>query len=379
MDKRRMGGWLLMIAALLGGCAAAKVPEPTSALATAPAAETQAAPAADYPLPPGGRVVDAVAMTVNGEVVTLSDLLVPIRDELRDAARTASPAEFMAAASGLIGEQIQRQIDQALILAEARRRFSDAQKAYIDSLVDDRIREMVLAEGGSRRRLEARLLAEGGSLEQTTRSLRREMLGQLYLHGQLGSDLDISCRDLWQYYQTHGDEFSSEPTVTMRILAMPFSAFETDHADPRQAAIDAAEAALARIRDGEDFADVVRDAAVSTAYRSDEGGLWEAMARGSFRETAVEDAAFAGEPGEVSDVIVGATGAFVVKTVRVDPGETVSFEQAQEEIRELLRTRTYRRLVNGYVRDLRRRAVIISNDALDTLARRRVMQLYDER
>ncbi|NLF32966.1 MAG: hypothetical protein GX591_19035 [Planctomycetes bacterium] len=379
MGSSRMGGWMAAaIAALVAGCAGAEAPRPVAAGAAQTTTATAAAEA--YPLPEDGQIVDAVAVTVNGEVITLNDVFFPIRRQLRDAAGAASREQYIAEASKLVSDELKLRIREALVLQEAERVFSDAQKAYIDQVVEDHIRRKVLAEGGSRQQMDARLRAEGSSLEQATRTLRRGYLQDFYVHGQGVADPNIGRRELWQYYQSHRGDFTSAPKITMQILAMPFNAFEAE-ADPqraRQAAIDAAAAALERIRAGEDFGDVVRDAAVSTAYRSAQGGLWEAMAPGSFREAAVEEAALKGEPGQVSDVIIGETGAFVVKTLAVVQSRTVPFEQAQREIREILRDQASGRLAAQHIQDLYSRAVIIPNPALDRLIRQRAMQVYEQ-
>jgi len=325
-----------------GDATAAKEPD-------RPGKPRQTDPYAGHQLTGSPMVVEAVAITVNDEVITVSEILHSVHRQLTAAGKTKSKEQFARKAQEIIGQEIQRQIGEALIVGNATEEFGEAQMAYVDQLVADRIRDMVVANGGSQARLEQQIQAAGSTLDAARKALQRRMLSQLFYQMKVGNLGGPSRRELWRYYSEHPDQFTQPAKVKMQVLALPFSTFVSDDAStptgtPREKAKAAAAAALERIHAGEGFTQVVTDCSKSPAFRSRQGGVWDHMAAGSFRETAVEEAAFSMPSGDVSDVIVGETGAFVVKTLDRLDKQVIPFEQAQDQIREAITEQRHREI-----------------------------------
>ncbi len=83
------------------------------------------------------------------------------------------------------------------------------------------------------------------------------------------------------------------------------------------------------------------------------------MPAGTFRESKVEAQAFSQKAGEVSGVIEGQSGTFIVKTLEVKEGGATPFEEAQAKIDDKLREEKYKQLQDDYFRLLREKANII--------------------
>lgn len=357
-----------------------------------PAAD--AAPAGGASNPFEGRellaepeVVEATALTINGEILTVGDVFLPIRQDLTRLGESASREAFIQDAGKLIGGEIQRQIGEILAYAKAAAALNEKELAYIDRQVDEQLRDMIVAAGGSRRKLERQLAREGGDLDRALKAMRRQRITRHYLYRMFVPRLGATRDEMWRYYQEHLDEYTTEPKVKMQILAFPFEAFTPDGArfatdeelaDAKKMAVAAASDALARLRAGDDFTRVVREESVSTAFRADRGGVWDMLPLGSFKESDVEHAAFDQEVGEISDVIVADSGAFIVKTLDRQAGDATSFADAQREIDTALRNREYRRLTSEYYRDLQRKAVITQAEAFEQVVLDRALALYFE-
>jgi peptidyl-prolyl cis-trans isomerase D len=119
----------------------------------------------------------------------------------------------------------------------------------------------------------------------------------------------------------------------MRLRQILVRASESASEDVRAAARTRADAALARVRRGEDFAEVARaesDDRESARRGGDQGWVPRGRVPGEH-----DDIVFALEPGQVSDVIESPLGFHVVKVEGVREGD-VPEEEAKAEIAERL-------------------------------------------
>jgi hypothetical protein len=364
----------------------ARAAEPTPATQTAPATEpaTQAAatelatprdPYEGYTLLGSPQVVEAFMLQVNDQVITTNEVLHAVRRELSAIPAGVTEKTFREHAEPIILEEVRRQVGLALLMDTLGKQLTDEEKEQIDHEWDAELRQMIAEAGGSRSRLDQSLRDQGTTLQEYTELRRRQMTAQLAMHKKFMPQVAVTRTQLWQYYQRHMDQFSSPKQVQMQILAVPTADFyPTGGGQPSaaelqragQAARERAEQALRRIQGGEDFGTVTKD--LGSGFRAEQGGLWDFMPAESFREKAVEDAAFAMEAGQVSGVIQGESGWFIVKTVAVKPGTAVPFEEAQDRIAATLREQQYNDLTARYFDQLSQKATIQSAERFQDLA-----------
>ena len=360
--------------------------EPQAEPQAEPSAPPAASPYEGYTLLADPQVVEALVLTVDDHVITVNDVLGPLRYQLQAVAKRGDDQTFRAETSRLITEELRRQIGQMLVLTEAERTMGDQEKDYVSQQTEAYLRDMIAEAGGSRSKLDELLRQEGGSLEETTNAIHRQSMTRFYLQRKFSPQLGATRKELRQYYKAHVEEFSEPTKVKMQILALEY-AHSTDggHPTPQQRqsakteALDKAAEALRRIENGEDFGKVVRETSDSKVYRAAKGGVWDYVSAGSLRESQVEAAAFRLAPRQVSGIIEGKTGAFIVKTLDIRPGKVTPFEQAQEKIKHELWRAGYERLTTDYFRQLREKATITKADAFEELILARVMAIHRQR
>lgn len=339
---------------------------PAADLASQPAEETE------YEVIGQPEVVEALMLQVNDQIITISEVLHPIADQLRALPSAEGEQAWRARAAQLITNNMRRQVTEAMVLAEAERDMEPQQRAQVEAEMESMLRDMIAEAGGSRAALEAELLQQGSSVDEYMTVQRRQLVSGLYLRRMFVPQLSTTRRELYDYYRENIDQFTDEAQVRMQILAVPYSRF--DGGDAHAQARAAAEAALQRARAGEDFSQLVTE--VSTGWRADQGGVMDPMAPGSLRESAVEDAAFHQPVGAVSEVIEGETGCFLVKTLELEPGRVVPFEQAQTEIDQTLRDQQYERLMTEYLDQLYAEATLTEADQFQQRLLDRAAALY---
>ncbi|HEX9051869.1 MAG TPA: peptidylprolyl isomerase [Anaeromyxobacter sp.] len=316
---------------------------PSTLLSVALALTAGAAPA------PPRQVVDRVAATINGEVVTLSDLeeragadwrRVEQMDpgQARDEARAATlrrafdtiVAERLLAdeAKTLQVEVTDAQVDAAIGDIKSRNHFDDAQL------------DRALAEQG---------LGRAAFRAQIRRELETFQVLQYKVRGRV----KLSDDDVRNYYQTHPQEFGGEPEVHVRHIFLPLP--EKASAAEEQKVRAEGEKVLARLRAGEDFAKVARQ--LSKGPSAADGGDLGWLRRGTIQK-ALEDVAFKLEPGQISGLVRAGPGLHIVKVEERRTGGGKKFEDVAEEIKNRLyeeQVGTYRQ---QYIDELKRNALV---------------------
>jgi parvulin-like peptidyl-prolyl isomerase len=350
----------------------------TSVAAPAPAAApTAAQPTAPRPGAPAtaptpvgvGEVVAASAIQVNNHFLTVDDICRGLRGRLKELPPKQTEEAFRQQIGPWVVEEIHSQITRSLVLEEANKRLTDEQKKLVDAEVKEAENDMLVEANGSKTALKEKLRREGTTLEEALTEHRERAGYKLYLHNRFTPAIIISRQMLWDYYCQNREGFASDKKVQMQIIAAPFGRFMADDsANPsalersaaRRKAQEVITEAAAAVKKGEDFGEVAKR--LSKDIKAGEGGVWPAMALGSFREAPVEQAAFQLLQGQVAGPIETEHGFYLVKAYKVQSGRVVPFEEAQDKISDTLRDRMYREQTEAYFKTLIEKAHIVQSD-----------------
>ena len=329
------------------------------------------------------EVIAASVVQVNRRFITIDDILRPLAAKLSKLPKGIGEQTFRDQAARLIAQEITGQITRVLVVEEAEKRLVDDQKKAIDQEIKQAQSDMLAAAGGSVTQLRQQLQREGLTLEQAMDDYRRDATFKLYLRHRFMPAIPVTRKMLWDYYCQNSQQFSTGHKVQMQIIAEPFIEFLADPAaQPSAAELVGAktqarreiESAKARLDAGDDFAEVAKK--YSRDIKAQTGGLWPMMEAGSFRETEVEKAALQLPSGGVSAPVETPHGWYIVKAVQVIPGRVVPFEEAQDQIAEILRTRMYNELTDKYFQDLLEKSHIVRSPQFNELALDRAVDRF---
>lgn len=340
---------------------------PTRLTDLAPASPGAVEPNWLSPLSRPVEIVSTLGLQVNNKYITVEDILRSSAGELAELPSGLSERQFRERAVRILGETIRGQIEQAAILPEAEAKMTDEQTKQIDSEMDKTLRAMVAEAGGSRKKLEEIWVQRGTTLDQVLRDQRRKLILSRYWHVKIMENISITRKMLYDYYlRNKAAQFTQGKKVQMETLAVPFAAFvkrippsDAELAGAKAAARQAIETAEKAARLDPNLAEAVKAMALdgnAAAVRT-----WPLMAAGSFRETKVEEAAFALEEGNVSGIVETETAYYLVKVLKVEGGKVTSFEDAQEEIEKVL--------VDEQVRRFREKLIVAKAPTLDRSSR----------
>jgi parvulin-like peptidyl-prolyl isomerase len=311
-----------LVVALATGCTTAENAAPDDGPTNADVASTDAGAAGEEEALQGGEADDAEAEEAEGAAT---------EGESSDA-DSAAPAEQ--------GDLVATVNGEGITLADFQSQVFTTQRFYVDQGVDPN------TEDGQRQLLFVR------------RQVLADMINQVLIE-QEAAALGVSATDdevaerLAGYVEQFGSEEKLEEslaetgTTRTEIEAMERSAIvgqkmlEQITADlPTQGVesvharhilcsdADDCETALARLQEGEDFADVATEVSIDSSS-VERGGDLDWIARGTQPSQRLEEALFSLEPGAVSDVIETEYGFHVIEVLEVDDARELSADQLQ--------------------------------------------------
>ena len=200
----------------------------------------------------------------------------------------------------------------------------------------------------------AEALSQRGYTEDMFKAEMAEIMTlQAFLEEEISSKIELSEEELQTFYKENPEYFATEESVNASHILI-----ELDEDADKAAEADAygrMEDLAARIADGEDFAELARE--YSEGPSAPRGGDLGSFQRGSMVK-AFEDAAFAMEPGEISDIIRTEFGLHLIQLTDRSEGGILSFDDAREAIETFLRQEKEQEAVSSYVQELKEKYTV---------------------
>jgi peptidyl-prolyl cis-trans isomerase D len=147
----------------------------------------------------------------------------------------------------------------------------------------------------------------------------------------LAGNQEVSPEEMKAYYQDHEQEFTRSEQVRARHILIEVDEEASDE-EVKKARQEIEEAAT-RLEQGADFAQLARE--ISEAPSADQGGDLGWFGRNSMVE-AFEEAAFALEPGEISDPVRTKFGFHLIQVIERREEGVEPFKQVEDDIRTRL-------------------------------------------
>ena len=344
----------ILIIAVLAACsrtesASAKPQAPPAP----PAASAQSAPAAPAtpaapPQAPAVKPVPAqlpeVVARVNGEAIS--------GKELEDAIRAISgrqgpvpPDQRDRVYRGVLDDMI----GYRLMIQEAKAR----KVAIADAEVDAQVAQ-IRSQFQNDAQFQQALAAQNTTIEAVRNDTRDEMSAAKLVEGEIGSKIAVKPEAVTDFYNKNQDKFQQGPRVRAShiLIGIPQNA----DAATRQQAKSKAEALLKDLKAGKDFAEAAK------ANSQDPGSAPNGGDLGYFEKGQMvppfEQAAFALNAGEMSDVVETQFGYHIIKVAEKQNSRVVPLEEAKGQIEEYLTQQNRHAQTELFVQALRMKAKI---------------------
>lgn len=352
--------WLIIIAMLLVciGCEPKKSKEEKSESSeTKTAAEiTAKAPKATESAPvktaePAKQVLPTdIAVTVNGIDITEGEIDEMIRPQLErmmaNARGRGMPENILEEAKQRLHEQgVEASILNQLIDADMKKH----NVAVSDEEIDEFIGKMAAQQNMTVDDLQTMIEAAGQDYNQWKKNMnfdKRIAINKLVEIRGIGS-VTVDDSAALEYYNNNQQQFHTPEQVRARhILIKPDASDPNTDPDAADAkALEKTQQILQQIKDGADFAEMAEQysACPSAAQGGDLGYGEKRSWVGPFA-----DAAFALEPGQVSDVVRTRFGYHIIESIDHKPETQKTFEETKENIVDMLKAQKEQELMIKY-------------------------------
>jgi peptidyl-prolyl cis-trans isomerase C len=299
-----------------------------------------AAAGAGEALPP-----DQVAAKVNGVPITTQELTRSFQAHVQVP---YAMVQDDPRAQEVLRQILDNLIDRELLLQEAKARKMSVPSQELDAELDQLVKRFPSKEA-----FDEALKAQNISLEALKKDMEGQMLRRRLMKQEVFDKVSVNPNDYQTFYQKNKDKYVEEEQVRARhiLIKVPQGAEPADEQKLKTRAADA----LKRAKKGEDFAELARQ--FSEDGTKDKGGDLGFFRRGQM-VAEFEDAAFALQPGQVSELVRTPFGYHIIKVEEHKPSRALSFEEAQEQVKEDVRREQIYARYQEYVAELRHKARI---------------------
>ncbi|MBE6380280.1 MAG: hypothetical protein E7047_05065 [Lentisphaerae bacterium] len=293
---------------------------------------------------PGASRVNgsAILATVNGEAVTLGDVLRESsgNETLAYAYASDDPDKEIAK---LRQEAVDRIIDRKLLIGEFHRLNLAVPEQYVENMLDDLA---VNLHCRTRSELAAKARSMNVTMEELRTRAKERLMAEIVIGRYFYAAPAPTPQEIREYFDKHQDEFATPETVELALLMLPL---DTDSAELQKI--------TDRLnKDAAAFAELVK--AFPNGPNADRGGSVGTLERKNLRK---EFAAVLPEHLENTKVygpVKTAEGVYYLKIEKVIPGKAADFAAASGQIRKQMELAAREKALKSLLENLRQKAVI---------------------
>ncbi len=287
------------------------------------------------------------AATVNGTVITNTELdreLSRAKEQLIQMGRPVSDDQL----SEMKKRMLDNLIAYELLYQEGKKKGVKVTDAAVDEKLNE-LREQYPDDAEFKKMLSSSNLTEADLKSHMKRGIAVEQL----VDREIVQKITVSDKEIRDYYDSNLARFKQPDQVKAShiLITVDPKADEAEKAKARKQI----ETIQNKVKKGEDFEALAKEH--SGCPSSTKGGDLGYFGQGQMVKP-FEDAAFALEPGQVSDIVETRFGYHLIKVTDKKPAMTTPFEEVKERISEHLKQQQVRAKVLAFVEDLRGKAKV---------------------
>lgn len=292
------------------------------------------------------ETVERIVAKVNGQIITLTQLEQEVRTTLERLGPAPTPEEEQARLEKLRPETLKRLIDNLLVLQVAEERGLKVPARFFEEWKKNIMEQMKLT---SEEEFVRQVELQGATVETIRKQFEESLLLQEVRRMEVDSKVSVSEPEINDRYHEHIADYTEPAKVRLREIVVKFDA--TTEVDQGQKA----RRLLQEIRQGADFAEVARMHSESSSREA--GGDLGFFQKGELTD-ALETAAFALSPGEVSDVIRMASSFYIIRVEEKVEEKVKALEEVRSQVADAIFQEKMGKQLEKYIQQLRERAIV---------------------
>lgn len=294
---------------------------------------------------PGQNEVNSILATVNGEPISLYDILSATQNDEYKACSALSGKALQDKILEIRKKAVDNIIDRQLIYDDFLRSGIQLKKHDIEAEIDASAARMGVV---SRAEFAKKLLENGSSPEKFRQEVIRYMAVQLMIYRQFNIDVSMTPKEIYDYYQNNPDKFTKQAQVGLAMILI-----SPDSEEPEETE----KLIKKRISDDPDsFARLAEE--YTSGPGKDSGGYLGMLELKRLRPEFAAAIKNDFTPGKCFGPIKTDDGIIFLKVISFKKSESISFNDAAAEIRNTLETEKRKASRERYIESLRRDAII---------------------
>lgn len=306
-----------------------------------------------------GEIIEQILVKVNGDIFTKTDLeqrqIAALRQKGQaiDLKTDPNNVQLRKALDEITPQIMVEAIDEMLIVQRGKELGYTLTEQQFKGVVDNIRKENKIETD---EQFQAALKAENMTMGDLRRNLERSMIAQKVQQNEVLSKIGVTDDEAKKYYESHLKEFTTSPTVTLReiLIAVP--------GDPKvlnvaadEAARTRAEAIRKRAAAGESFEKLATEASDSPSKAN--AGLIGPLSVNDL-SPELRKLIESGKAGDVTEPVRTTRGYQIFKIETITPTQTMTLDQAREQISEHVFTDKRKAEFQKYLQKLRAQAII---------------------
>jgi len=284
-----------------------------------------------------GEVMDRIIAIVNDDIITLKEAEKHVRVEKEG--RFVSVNEYLT--NLRLQEKIDVLIDDVLIRQQAKKFKIDVSDKEVEGIIDN-IKKQYLIDDAE---MKAKLKEDNVSYDDFIAGIRSNVVKGRLLARVISPEVNVTEKDLRQYYDKHKDEFVDEEYRLQQI-------FVSGQRDGQKRVTEA----YNLLQEGKSFESVAKDYSDETKSATAGGDI------GYVKKVDLIPQLLAAvvflTPGVYSSIITTPYGFHILKLVEKKKGEMLTFEMARDSIHEKIVQEESEKRYKDYVGKLRKGSYI---------------------
>jgi len=291
-----------------------------------------------------------IAVTVNGAPITEADIDAKIEPQIKKMSSMMAPNYLEQ-----YRKRMRKQALEGMIIEKLMdEKIKQAGITVTDKDADDKLKEIAARQGTTVEKIKSMMKAQGQDFDRVKKQIKKGLQYEKFMDTVWAGKIDVNEAEAKQYYEQNKKQFQTPEQVRashILIKAAP-SASDEDKAKAKAKA----EQLLKQAKAGEDFAKLAKEN--SEGPSSAKGGDLGFFKKGQMVKP-FEDAAFALQPGQLSDVVQTQFGYHIIKVTDRKKAGTTSFEDAKEQIMRMLKQKKQSDFYKKYITTLEAAADIV--------------------
>ncbi|MBQ7731624.1 MAG: peptidyl-prolyl cis-trans isomerase [Lentisphaeria bacterium] len=302
------------------------------------------------PVPLPGTRIDSVLVSVNGEPITLLDVILETGAREKELAGVYSGERLLSETRKLREEAVEEIVTRKLIYEKYKADPFDIPRQEIENLLDEFVRT---SGADSRAALEKSLLPLGITPERLREQAKERIAVEVLLLRDCSHHVDITPKEVYEEYRAHPEKWTVPEKISLQLLQINVTAGAAG-GDPK-AAVKAVRDELDKDSSQKNFTRLVLEK--SDGATASTGGITEGAELDKLRPEFI--AALKGKKaGDVVGPVEAPEAYFFLRVVGTEPSRLIPFSRANREVREALFKEKVAEKRKEYEAQIRRDAII---------------------